>query len=100
MAEILTDFPTVCKQIASIFCHFRPFCLLPVGKSVNISAIPRCTVKTKCSLDLPFVKYFYIISFCGEMPSVLLNQSKCLFLIDHHCKTQSEMIGNIEISQN
>ena len=47
MAEIFTDFPTGSKQIASVFCHFQLFCLLPVGKSVNISDIPRYTVKTK-----------------------------------------------------
>ena len=34
------------------------------------------------------------------MATILQNHSKYLFLIDHHCKTQSEMIGNIENSQN
>ena len=47
MPEIFTDLPTGSKQIACVFCHFQLFCLLPVGKSVNISAIPRYTVKTK-----------------------------------------------------
>ena len=44
----------------------------------------------------PIVKYFFIMSFCREMPTILQNHSKYLFLPDHHCKTQSEMIDTIE----
>ena len=44
------------------------------------------------------MKYFSTISFCGEMVSISQNHSKYLFLIDHHCKTQSELIDIIENS--
>ena len=47
MAQIFADFLTGSKQIAPVFCHFCLICLLPVGKSANIWAIPRHTVKTK-----------------------------------------------------
>ena len=45
MSEILTDFPS--KQKGHKWQKIHAICLHPVGKSVNISDIPRCTVKNK-----------------------------------------------------
>ena len=50
-------------------------------------------------MNLPCVKYFSTISFCRKMTLILPSHSKYLFLIDHHCKTQSELINTIKKSQ-
>ena len=62
-------------------------CLLPVGKSVSISAIPRYALKTKTSVGSNHNEvYFCSIILQTNVPSFAPSS----FPIDHHCELQSE----------
>ena len=74
------------------FCHFLLFCLLPVGVSVNIWAIPRYGIlqNLRRQSDLTIMKYISAIPFFRQMSPVLLHH---FFPIDHHCERQSEFFA-------
>ena len=94
MDQIFTDNPTGSKQMACIFCHFGPFSLLPVGRSVNIWSIPRCAVKTEMSLrSIRYEVYFCNIILQTTLPSS--TSFKISFLIDYHWGLQSEFFDTI-----
>ena len=97
-AQIFTDFPQKVNK-SQKWQQTRAICLLPVGKSVNIWAIPRYTVKTKLYL-WSIVKYFSVKNISWQMSSIFLHASKYLFLINHHCKLKSEGSDHYKFSQN
>ena len=53
---------------------------MDVGKSVDIKAIPRCNTN---------IKYDCVVLFMSQLYFLFIYVSK-YFLIDHHCKTQTE----------
>ena len=79
------------------FCFFAIFVffvVLPVGKSVNIWAIPRYSVKTKMKLwSVHYEVYFCNIVLQKSGLNVYPMCCKYLFLIVHHYKLRSELIG-------
>ena len=75
-------------------------CLLPVGKYVNIWAIPKYTVKTKTSVA-PTQNQVYFCNMILEtnVPS-FATSFKISFLIGDHCELQSEFFDIVIFCQN